>query len=605
MTWTCLKPTSCQGSPAQGSNGLPHNSLSSGEESKEPEEDAEDMEQLAFFPGAGPSQAVTLDNDEDNRVMIVNKDAAREYGEGETMQEAWRKHFTCGRSKDGVGGSEVPDDKVEPHLWDPFESEMDWEVGSWCIKEGFQQRLGLLYHNMPSLLQKVDSMLDRAPWMEQWIMFKDRPGEKHLVQYRDIIMAIKALLGNLVHAGKIVYRLSRTSKWWHAVQSILPKGATVAPIIISTDKTQLTRFSGNRLVYPVYMMLGNIPKALQRKPSEHACMLISYLSVDKVDGTGITDKKQCALVQQLFHTSVKMILEPLEKAGKEGVDVTCGDGKVHKVFPILAVYVADYPEQTLVSCSKYGTCPICQCPETLLEEAEAQLPRTSIWTLDVLKKACTKGPKDPMVFYNECKEYNVSGYAVEPFWKGHTLTDIHSCITPDILHQLYQGVFKHVLEWCGDLMDEEELDRRIRTLPPALSTRHFKNRISSLSQVSGSERKDMARILLGCLVGCIPNDFMLTFRAILDFIYLAQYPAHDNTTLKYMMDALKLFHKHKDILKELGIREHMNIPKFHSLLHYIDSIKNLGTTDNYNTEMFERLHIDCVKKAWRTSVLKW
>ena len=109
----------------------------------------------------------------------------------------------------------------------------------------------------------------------------------------------------------------------------------------------------------------------------------------------------------------------------------------------------------------------------------------------------------------------------------------------------------------------------------------------------------MARILLCCLVGRIPNNVMLTFRALLDFIYLAQYPTHDDTTLKYMKDALELFHKHKDVLVELGIREHMNIPKLHSFLHYVDSIKNLGTTDNYNTEMFERLHIDCAKKAWR------
>ena len=205
-------------------------------------------------------------------------------------------------------------------------------------------------------------------------------------------------------------------------QSILPKGATVAPIIISTDKTQLTQFSGNRSAYPVYMTLGNIPKALRRKPSEHACVLIGYLSVDKVDGAGITEKKQRALVQQLFHASVKLILKPLEKAGKEGVDVTCGDGKVRKVFPILAAYVADYPEQCLVTCSKYGTCPICQCPETSLKEVKAQLPRASIWTLDVLKKAQSKGTKGLTAFYNKCKEYNVSGYAVEPFWKSHTLS---------------------------------------------------------------------------------------------------------------------------------------------------------------------------------------
>ncbi|KAI0724929.1 hypothetical protein C8Q72DRAFT_889387 [Fomitopsis betulina] len=94
---------------------------------------------------------------------------------------------------------------------------------------------------------------------------------------------------------------------------------------------------------------------------------------------------------------------------------------------------------------------------------------------------------------------------------------------------------------------------------------------------------------------------MLTLRALLDFIYIAQYSTHDNQTLKYLEDALVQYHKHKDILKTLGICQHLNIPKFHSLVHYADSICSLGTTDNYNTEMFERLHIDCAKKAWCAS----
>ena len=349
------------------------------------------------------------------------------------------------------------------------------------------------------------------------------------------------------------------------------------------------------------MTLGNIPKELRRKPSEHASVLIGYLSVDKVDSVGLSERKQRALVHQLFHASVKMIVKPLIEAGKNGIDVTGGDGKIRRVHPVLASYVADYPEQCLVSCAKYGTCCICQCPDTALEDDTAKTPRRQIWTLDVLRQARMKGTRGSAAFYNSCKELNVSGYVVEPFWKDLPFTDIHLCLTPDVLHQLYQGVFKHVLEWCGDLMDESELDQRIRCLPPAFGTRHFKNGISALSQVSGSERKDMARILLGCLVGRVPNAAILTIRSLLDFIYIAQYPTHDDTTLKYMEEALKVFHKNKGILKTLGIRTHMNIPKFHSLLHYVESIRALGTTDNYNTEMFERLHIDCAKKAWRAS----
>ena len=62
-----------------------------------------------------------------------------------------------------------------------------------------------------------------------------------------------------------------------------------------------------------------------------------------------------------------------------------------------------------------------------------------------------------------------------------------------------------------------------------------------------------------------------------------------------------LFHDHKQVFISLGIREHFNIPKFHSLLHYMDCIKMYGTTDNYNTKAFERLHIDLSKDGWRAS----
>jgi hypothetical protein len=39
-------------------------------------------------------------------------------------------------------------------------------------------------------------------------------------------------------------------------------GATIIPIILSSNKTQVTVF-GNKSAYPVYMTIGNIPKALR------------------------------------------------------------------------------------------------------------------------------------------------------------------------------------------------------------------------------------------------------------------------------------------------------------------------------------------------------
>lgn len=346
--------------------------------------------------------------------------------------------------------------------------------------------------------------------------------------------------------------------------------------------------------------MGNIPRSIRRKPSQHACILIGYLSTDKLDASGLTENEKKGRGQRLFHESMRNILQPLIQAGRDGVIMTCGDGLIRRIHPILASYVADYPEQWLVACAKPTTCPKCQCPATDLQNPKPSPDRTPAWTIDIMDEA-RKSTSTRSQYWTATQAQGLSGGVYKPFWAGFPYCDIHLSLTPDVLHQLYQGVFAHILEWATLIVGKEELDRRIRTLPRANGIRHFKTGISKLSQISGSERKDMAKILLGCLNGKVAPAAITVFRSILDFIYLAQYPTHDDETLRYMEDALRTFHRHKKILVTLGVREHFNIPKLHSLLHYITSIKLFGTTDNYNTEMFERLHIDYAKEAWRAS----
>ncbi|THU75135.1 hypothetical protein K435DRAFT_707611, partial [Dendrothele bispora CBS 962.96] len=57
----------------------------------------------------------------------------------------------------------------------------------------------------------------------------------------------------------------------------------------------------------------------------------------------------------------------------------------------------------------------------------------------------------------------------------------------------------------------------------------------------------------------------------------------------------------KQIFVDLGAREHFNLPKLHSLAHYSRAIQLYGTTDNYNTEITERLHIDFTKDAYHAT----
>ena len=247
----------------------------------------------------------------------------------------------------------------------------------------------------------------------------------------------------------------------------------------------------------------------------HTFVLLGYLSTDKISRSGLMKKEQRVRNQRVFHESMRLILEPLEEEGRTGVEMTGGDGSVRRVYPILAAYVADYPEQCLVTCTKYGTCPKCQCPANELGDPTASPERTPQWTTNVMSSAKAHSVTSAQ-FYEACMIQEVSGTPTDPFWKKLPLANIHDTITPDVLHQLYQGVFKHLVNWCTRIVGAEELDRRIRTLPPMHGVCHFKNSFSALSQISGSERKHMVHILLGCLVSVLPQQGILACCALLE-----------------------------------------------------------------------------------------
>lgn len=44
--------------------------------------------------------------------------------------------------------------------------------------------------------------------------------------------------------------------------------------------------------------------------------------------------------------------------------------------------------------------------------------------------------------------HKVSGYVFLPFWQDLPFTDLHLSMAPDVLHQLYQGVLAHLVNWA-------------------------------------------------------------------------------------------------------------------------------------------------------------
>ena len=109
----------------------------------------------------------------------------------------------------------------------------------------------------------------------------------------------------------------------------------------------------------------------------------------------------------------------------------------------------------------------------------------------------------------------------------------------------------------------------------------------------------MEKVFLGVIAGTVDEQVIKAVRGVVDFISYACFEVHTEQSLEKMDRAWSAIHKNKRIFLELGIHENFNIPKFHSLIHYITAICSHRTLDGYNTESPERLHIDFAKVPFR------
>ncbi|KAN0128003.1 hypothetical protein V8E53_014180 [Lactarius tabidus] len=201
---------------------------------------------------------------------------------------------------------------------------------------------------------------------------------------------------------------------------------------------------------------------------------------------------------------------------------------------------------------------------------------------------------NPTTFHTVCHEANLKPM-YRPFWERFPFTNIFLSITPDILHQLQQGIFKYLIRWLIKLWSEE-IDTHCSCLLPNHNTQHFYKGITMLSNLTGQEHKDINCIILGLMVDLpLPENrstahLIRAVQVLLDFFYLSQYSVHSMESLDALEDALCRFHEDKDIFIELGIRQHFNLLKLH--------------TNNYNMEQLEQLHIDFTKNTYQATNFK-
>lgn len=374
--------------------------------------------------------------------------------------------------------------------------------------------------------------------------------------------------------------------------------ATIAPIILASDKTVLSTIGGDQQAYPVYLTLGNISKKIRRKPTERATILLGYLPVTSFDEERNSNKQE-RMKGELLHRAMEGLLEPLKVASRDGVEMCCADGRQRRVFPILAAYIGDWPEQSDMACTMRSRCPVCTVKFQSRGSYQPNTPfRTRQTTLAALREYQAD---DDLV---ELKRSGLKPW--HPFWANLPHVRFSRCITPDLLHQLHIGIFKaHLVKWASRIIGKPTIDRRFSAMSRMAGMRHFKSGIHNVKRWTGRESKEMAKQMLPVVVGRLHATLVTLARNILDFVYRAHAAQMTDPEVDELTEALKTVHQLKPHLVEFRAEKeikHFNrIPKLRMMSHYAHSIRELGTPDRYNAEAPEHLHIEYAKDPWRAS----
>lgn len=399
----------------------------------------------------------------------------------------------------GAPSGAVPD--YERHLqddwepWAPFSEHREWCLARWFLEaktskskidEYFNSGLHSSLNRTFQSAYTLGKCLDRIPgWeaMPKWqygsVTFTQ--GSETQFFYRDIVACARYLISQRCYTSHMVYKPIReydsganrlfsglhTADWWWELQSKLPAGATIVPIICGSDATQLTNFSGDKKAWPVYLTIGNLPGPVRNSPSAHAQICVALLPVPpKFRGNAASQAQQRSWNFEILYQAMTLILDPLRTIDKaHGIPMPCADGRIRKCWPILVAWLADHAGHCTLQSVKNNLCPKCEvrredlgtyidCPASKYPRAEGE------YEGKVTEYECLKGIEDPTQRQRQ-DTATIEAWFDErglrplpnPFWGLPFVhgADLHK---PDTLHVVYLGILKHLMDWLHPLLQD-------------------------------------------------------------------------------------------------------------------------------------------------------
>ncbi|PKY22051.1 hypothetical protein RhiirB3_502125 [Rhizophagus irregularis] len=153
------------------------------------------------------------------------------------------------------------------------------------------------------------------------------------------------------------------------------------------------------------------------------------------------------------------------------------------------------------------------------------------------------------------------------------------------------------------------MDRRLSLIPPFPNLKIFKNGLQNIKRFTASEYRDIMKVAIFTIDGIISSinkkmDIMITqlfYQWIVMYI-MSRNDNHTEETLQEFKNARFTWAKTFISLLQNYSPSGLSLVKLHSWLYHVDeSIRKYGSMNGWNTETFESLHKDYVKKPYRIS----
>ena len=225
----------------------------------------------------------------------------------------------------------------------------------------------------------------------------------------------------------------------------MPDGATLVPIICSSDVTFLPNFRGDKQAWPIYLTIGNILSSTRNQESKHATVLSALLPVPaKMLGIAARDARQRQVNNEILCELMEALFAPMVALGNSGLEVECAHGKVRSCFPRLVAWIADHLGNVTLHSIKQNQCAVCEVrAEELGSHWRCSTAKRDYRKYEDLFNTMSDNDQQAEKELTEC------GFKLllSVFW-GLPNVQQFNLPKPDILHVVYLGIFEtHIMKW--------------------------------------------------------------------------------------------------------------------------------------------------------------